>query len=289
MKRSLLGITVLALALSGCAAADTAETGSYGGSSMATSAPDKGSDSVSMEDLGHVHSVETDGKEFFLASHHGLYVLDGDSWVMRGEEFDVMGLDTYNGIFYASGHPGAQQNYPDPLGILTSEDQGKTWNPQVLLGEVDFHVLKVAGTNRIGIAANYGAIIASQDSGETWYSVEVGEISGISINPLNPNEVMVAVNGSLQLSSNLGQSFEPIESPMGVRSVEWGSQAVLVASSSTIFAKEKIGDSFTPLSRNFRNITSLSSSAESIMILDDEGVHISDDAGKSFRTVLLPE
>ena len=70
---------------------------------------------LSLGDLEHVHSVATDGEQFFLASHHGLYVLSGGSWDLRGEEMDLMGFSISEGIFYGSGHPGPGQNLPNPL------------------------------------------------------------------------------------------------------------------------------------------------------------------------------
>jgi hypothetical protein len=88
-------VVVLAFGLTGCSAS---------------------SDGVDFAQLEHVHSVATDGEEFFLASHHGLYAWSGGSWHLRGEEFDVMGLAFDNGVFYASGHPGPTQDYPTPWG-----------------------------------------------------------------------------------------------------------------------------------------------------------------------------
>ena len=85
---------------------------------------------LSLGDLEHVHSVATDGEQFFLASHHGLYVLSGDSWDLRGEEMDLMGFSISEGIFYGSGHPGPGQNLPNPLGVLVSDDGGQFWIPQ---------------------------------------------------------------------------------------------------------------------------------------------------------------
>jgi hypothetical protein len=62
---------------------------------------------VSLGDLEHIHSVATDGEDFFLASHHGLSLWAEDAWQLQGDEFDVMGLAIEDGVFYASGHPAA--------------------------------------------------------------------------------------------------------------------------------------------------------------------------------------
>lgn len=77
MRRSVGFGAILALALAGCSAS---------------------SDGVGFAQLEHVHGVATDGEQFFLASHHGLYEFSDGSWHLRGEEFDVMVSSTRAGI-----------------------------------------------------------------------------------------------------------------------------------------------------------------------------------------------
>lgn len=102
--KAILILTTLVLALSAC--------------STPTTEPIK---VQSISELAHIHSVATDGKRIFVASHHGLYVLKGNEWRLRGEDFDIMGLAYSDGIFYSSGHPGPLQNLPNPVGLLESE------------------------------------------------------------------------------------------------------------------------------------------------------------------------
>ena len=103
--------------------------------------------------MEHAHSVAADGGNFYLASHHGIYKGSDEGWNLVGEEFDAMGLTIDKGVFYASGHPGPGQDFPNPLGILESRDNGNTWTPKTFTGEVDFHLLEVSGDAIVGIAA----------------------------------------------------------------------------------------------------------------------------------------
>lgn len=241
--------------------------------------------SVSVDDLEHVHSVATDGESFYLASHHGLYVLSDDSWKLQGDKFDVMGLDISDGVFYASGHPGPDQSLPDPLGVLTSTDNGKTWTPEVLTGEVDFHLLKVVGSNLVGVAANYGVVVGSSDGGATWSNLPITNLTSLALNPEGGNEVLLASSGLLKRSNDFGQTFTPAPAPTGIVLVEWTSSGILLSTSSALFKNSGPEGAFVGLQDTFDNIASLATRGDAVIVLDDRGVHISRDGGNSFKLV----
>ena len=266
MRKSLICTAITALLLAGCTTGNN--------------------DGVTLDELEHVHSVATDGEEFFLASHHGLYVWSGNSWQLRGEEFDIMGLAIDDGVFYASGHPGPSQDLPDPLGILVSKDAGETWEPSVLTGEVDFHLLEVAGTTVVGVAANYGMVVASADLGQTWTSLEVPPLTSLALNPLNGNEILLASDGALFLSEDDGVTFFPATAPPGLSLIEWSDSRIYLSDGSTIFAGSTPEGPHVALLQEFTNILGIAAHGEAIMVLDDQGVHFSRDSGASFT--LLP-
>lgn len=238
---------------------------------------------LSLGDLEHVHSVATDGGEFFLASHHGLYVLSGSSWNLRGEEMDLMGFSISEGIFYGSGHPGPRQNLPDPLGILVSDDRGESWAPLELTGEVDFHLLKVSGDIMAGVAANYGLVISSLDGGKSWSQIEVPSLTSLDLNPANGKEMLLASEGALLKFSLVDKQYESVATPTPVNLVEWSDSGVYFASDTEIFLSSASDGNFTALFGGFNNISALAADAESIIVMDDQGVHISKDNGITFE------
>lgn len=259
------GLTIGALALltvSGCTTSDANE--------------------VNLSELEHIHSVLTDGEKFFLASHHGLYVWSNDSWQLQGEEFDIMGLALDDGVFYASGHPGPSQDLPDPLGVLISRDDAVTWEPHVLTGEVDFHLLEVVADTMVGVAANYGQVVASADFGQTWSAVEISALTSLSMNPSNGNEILLASDGALLLSSDAGTSFNPVDAPDGVVLVAWSEPTIYLATDSALYQAPNLNGGFSLLAEGFSGIQSIDARGYLVIVLDEAGVHVSRDGGKSF-------
>lgn len=263
VRSSFAAVALTALLLTGCAP--------------------EGKEGVSLGDLQHIHSVATDGENFFLASHHGLYLWAEGSWQLRGDEFDVMGLAIDDGVFYASGHPGPRQDFPDPLGILVSTDQGQTWTPQVLTGEVDFHLLEAVGPSFVGVAANYGAAVASRDGGQTWSTLNPPPLTSLAVNPMNSNDVLVASEGLLHLSTDMGAKFAPLPSPEGVLFVEWIHNRVFLATGSTLHEGPGAGGPFSPLGYSFSNISAIGAHGSAVIVFDQRGVHVSRDGGTSFE------
>ena len=204
---------------------------------------------------------------------------------LRGEEFDVMGLAADDGLLYASGHPGPTQSLPDPLGVLVSNDGGRTWNPELLTGEVDFHLLRVAGDTMVGVAANYGAVMASTDRGETWSRLAIPTLTSLSLNPAQPNEILLVADGLLQVSTDTGQTFSTAPAPEGIFLEEWTASTAFVASSSTLYKSSTYAGPFVALPTTFNNVLSFGAHADALIVLSDQGVHISRDGGETFTLV----
>ena len=237
---------------------------------------------VSLDQLEHVHSVATDGEKFYLASHHGLYVWESDSWSQVGEKFDIMGLSIADGVFFASGHPGPAQDLADPLGILSSTDGGNTWVSKTFAGEVDFHLLEVSGDSFVGAAANYGVVVGSQDAAVTWKTIEAPNLTGMSLNPKNGKELLIASDGKLLLSKDAGQTFLEIAAPASVVNLDWSDGGIFVATDSTVFRSSGLDSSFSPLTTSFSKIQSFAAQESKVIVMDSLGVHISADSGQSF-------
>ena len=236
--------------------------------------------------MEHVHSVAADGGNFYLASHHGIYKGSDEGWNLVGEEFDAMGLTIDKGVFYASGHPGPGQDFPNPLGILESRDNGNTWTPKTFTGEVDFHLLEVSGDAMVGLAANYGVVVGSQDGAVTWSNIATPSLTSLSLNPNDGLQFLLTSEGLLYLTEDSGLSLTEIDAPSGLIKVDWYDDGIIVATDSKIYRSPDLGIPFLEISQSFRGIRDVAASGANIIVLDEQGAHVSADNGKVFS--LLP-
>lgn len=121
--------------------------------------------------LGHVHGVVVDGDELLLGTHDGVHRVDpesGRSKPVGSSRDDFMGFSgAADATLVASGHPGLGSTLPNPLGLMTSDDGGQTWQSVSLLGQVDFHGLAIRGDEIVGWDTR-GPLQWSTDGGVSW-------------------------------------------------------------------------------------------------------------------------
>lgn len=123
---------------------------------------------------GHVHGLGVDPGDgaLMVATHNGLFRLpEGAARPVRVGESreDFMGFTVAGpGRYLASGHPGAGKEVPQPLGLIETDDGGRSWRPVSLQGEADFHVLRLADGVLYGFDVMGGRLLASSDGGRRW-------------------------------------------------------------------------------------------------------------------------
>lgn len=121
--------------------------------------------------LGHLHGAVLEGSSLLVGSHEGVHRIDltsGESTRIGDSMDDFMGFaGSTSGMLVASGHPGPGSPWPNPLGLMASEDGGVSWQSRSLLGEVDFHGLALRGDEVVGWDTR-GPLQWSTDGGRTW-------------------------------------------------------------------------------------------------------------------------
>lgn len=170
--------TVLAVAalISGC---------STGHSSQIEPAAATGSIMPGLEldpPVDHVHGAVVHDGVLLLGTHSGLFEVDlatGQTSRRGTTQDDLMGLASDGSSLVASGHPGPGTDLPDPLGLMRSDDGGKTWQSVSLLGEVDFHGLAADASGIAGIGTEDGVLI-SQDGGVNWSDAGVEDATSLA-------------------------------------------------------------------------------------------------------------
>lgn len=102
--------------------------------------------------ITHVHTVNRDpaSGRVLLATHQGLFAVDNGELTLIGPGHDLMGFTIApDGTYLASGHP-ATADLPQPLGLIASTNQGKSWTPLSRAGQSDFHTLSATARAVLG-------------------------------------------------------------------------------------------------------------------------------------------
>ncbi len=226
-----------------------------------------------LSNLSHIHNIVLSEGRVLVASHEGLFTASEDGrWGRIGDEFDVMALTDVEGILLASGHPGPGFNFPDPVGLLASSDGGETWEAKSLVGEVDFHLLEASGPTVFGVAANYGVLLKSTDSGSTWSSLEVPSMTDLAVNPTNSESVALATETGLHVSTDGGTSFRLIRTAVKPQLLDWSTLGLFGATEDSVWRWNEDVEEWNLIQDGFGAIQGLTSSLGNVAVLDGRAI-----------------
>ena len=171
----------------------------------------------------HVHGLGVNPKDgaLFIATHTGLWRTAPDA--VRAERvtdrmqdtmgFTVLGADRFLG----SGHPDPREDLPPLLGLIESNDAGRSWRPVSLLGEADFHVLRSVGGRVYGFDATSGRLLISRDAGRTWSERSPpAPLLDLAVNPSNRSHLVAAGERGLWQSTNEGRRWQRLHGSVGL-------------------------------------------------------------------------
>jgi len=174
-----------------------------------------------------VHGISRDPKtgDLLLATHEGLFRAVGGQLLQTGPVIDLMGFAAASdGTFYASGHPGVGVELPQPVGLLTSTDGGRTWQQQSRGGQSDFHALTVGPTNVTGFD---GALRTSADR-KTWTDRPIpAEPRTLAASPKTGRLLATTAQGLLASSDN-GATWSPLHPPETAVLAAWADESTIV-------------------------------------------------------------
>ena len=203
MRRLFAALTLLSVLLSGCG----------------SSAQDSPSAGAQATDSGpqHVHGLginPADGA-LVIATHTGLFrAMPGERRARRvGDLYqDTMGFTVVGpDRFLGSGHPDARADLPPLLGLIRSEDAGRTWKPVSLLGKADFHVLRAADRQVYGFDSTRVRLLVSDDGGRSWDPRTPPEpLVDLAIDPRDARRVVASGEDRLFTSGDAGRRWRPL-------------------------------------------------------------------------------
>jgi photosystem II stability/assembly factor-like uncharacterized protein len=275
---ALAGAAALVLGLAACAAPESS-----------TGAPSSHQTSSGLPS-SHVHglSVNADSSQVLLATHDGLFDVTKQPFTKIGGTNDLMGFTAGQdaGLFYASGHPGEGSDLPEPLGLMSTKDGGKTWELLSRQGESDFHALTAT---KSGIIAFDGTLRTTPD-GKTWKTVAAAFAPAVLAGHPTSDIVLATTPEGVQRSIDGGNTWALNPSGPVIQFAAFASptEAAGVEPDGAVHFSTDGGATWAPRGRIDGEVHAIAAvrgadGNPSIWAATLEGVVVSSDGGDTFR------
>ena len=198
----------------------------------------------------HVHGLGVNPRDgaLFIATHTGLFrsARDSPSASRVADRYqDTMGFTVVGpDRFLGSGHPDGREGLPPFLGLIRSDDAGRTWTPVSLQGKVDFHALEAVGRRVYGFGSDWktrtAVFLVSSDGGARWTRLRPPEaLVALAVAPRRPELVLATGEKRVHYSTDGGRSWRPLDSPFGV--VGYGRRGpVIVTTEGEVFGASSL-------------------------------------------------
>lgn len=110
------------------------------------------------------------------------------------------------------------------MGLLRSQDAGRTWEAQSRAGQSDFHALTASASTTIG----YDGALRRTDDGTTWVEVTLPEpLADVALSP-DGQVVLITTESGLQRSMDGGDSWEVVPATPLMIYVAWADANTVV-------------------------------------------------------------
>jgi hypothetical protein len=110
----------------------------------------------------------------------------------------------------ASGHPAAGESLPPQLGLISSDDAGKTWSPVSELGTADFHAIEPSGDTLVAALFQQPQVLVSEDDGREWETRAAPmPLVSLEVDPADARHWVGSTERGLFVSRDAGGSWRP--------------------------------------------------------------------------------
>ena len=225
----MLIVLLAAVAAAGCGSQGSANT------------PSAGKRSDRLVDFSkkppYVNSLDVDPRDgsLLLTTNRGFWRIDPEKdtvtkvrgTIAAGGKTSTVGTfltvkPTDPGRMIGSGHPDQKGTLPSFLGLIASDDDGRTWHAVSRLGDADLHKIVLKHDRLYAFDAVLGAMVISPDGGKTFEEqfTPRGLIIDFDVDPDDPKHIFAANDSTLFRSENGGKSWRATVQGEGIR-LDW--------------------------------------------------------------------
>jgi hypothetical protein len=185
-----------------------------------------------------------------------------------------------------SGHPAAGESLPAALGLIRSEDAGKTWTSVSELGKADFHAIETSGNTIVAALFGQAQVFVSEDDGRTWATKAAPlPIVAIEVDPSDSRRWIASTQSGIFRTTDGGETWREVEPIPNVR-FAWaeGSDLYRIDPGGDVKVSSDRGESWKALGSTGGEPQALAVDADGTLYaaLLDGTVAVSDDGGQSF-------
>lgn len=139
---------------------------------------------------------------------------DGDGKVSQALVAEFTGPDE----MIASGHPAPGTALPPALGLIRSDDAGKTWSPVSELGKADFHTLELSEGRLVAALYQQAQVLVSDDDGKTWETRAAPmPLTSLEVDPADSDRWLASTERGIFATDDAGQTWRQVEPTPHVR------------------------------------------------------------------------
>jgi hypothetical protein len=108
----------------------------------------------------------------------------------------------------ASGHPAPGEQLPSALGLIRTEDAGKTWTSISELGTADFHALELSDNSIVASLYQQAQVLASDDDGQNWQTRTAPmPLVALEVDPGEGRRWIASTERGIFLSADAGETW----------------------------------------------------------------------------------
>jgi hypothetical protein len=117
------------------------------------------------------------------------------------------------GRLLGSGHPSPDESsLPDALGLIASDDAGRTWTSVSELGTADFHAIRRSRDRLVASEFGRSRVLVSGDAGRTWETRAAPRVLiDLAVDPGDPRRWIGTADDGVYVSRDEGETWRAVD------------------------------------------------------------------------------